>query len=212
MGWSAVVTIEAISGPEEHVLAQSASCHLSKRCLDSFQLIKTRRCITIVSFLKSIVKLHCYIELVKRFKTEEIVLDRNKRTRGTMSSITEEEKKCQLSKLKLGHGPDSPPKVYLKPNGNDSSMNPPAQFSLCYERMSLLLAIHLFFYGKEVCSENNIATTKCPCLKPSGELTTCFRPPPRKLKELLNRQLTQAFYSFALTLAKQNYELCGLVV
>lgn len=47
------------------------------------------RCITIVSFLKSIVKLHCYIELVKRFKTEEIVLDRNKRTRGTMSSITE---------------------------------------------------------------------------------------------------------------------------
>lgn len=47
------------------------------------------RCITIVSFLKSVIKLHCYTELVKRFKTEDIVLDHNKRTRGTMSSITE---------------------------------------------------------------------------------------------------------------------------
>ncbi|XP_060029939.1 collagen and calcium-binding EGF domain-containing protein 1 isoform X2 [Erinaceus europaeus] len=28
---------------------------------------------------------------------------------------------------------------------------------------------------REVCSENKIATTKYPCLKPSGELTTCFR-------------------------------------
>lgn len=28
---------------------------------------------------------------------------------------------------------------------------------------------------REVCSENKIATTKYPCLKSSGELTTCFR-------------------------------------
>ncbi|XP_039606429.1 collagen and calcium-binding EGF domain-containing protein 1 isoform X1 [Polypterus senegalus] len=28
---------------------------------------------------------------------------------------------------------------------------------------------------REVCSENKIATTKYPCLKPTGELTTCFR-------------------------------------
>ncbi|KAK1176120.1 collagen and calcium-binding EGF domain-containing protein 1-like isoform X1 [Acipenser oxyrinchus oxyrinchus] len=28
---------------------------------------------------------------------------------------------------------------------------------------------------REVCSENNVATTKYPCLKPTGELTTCFR-------------------------------------
>ncbi|VFV44240.1 Hypothetical predicted protein, partial [Lynx pardinus] len=27
----------------------------------------------------------------------------------------------------------------------------------------------------EICSENKIATTKYPCLKSSGELTTCFR-------------------------------------
>ena len=47
------------------------------------------RCKTIVNFLRSVIKLHCYIELVKRFKTEEIVLDRNKWIRGTMSSITE---------------------------------------------------------------------------------------------------------------------------
>ena len=49
----------------------------------------SNRCITIVSFLKSVIKLRCYIELVQRFKTEEIVLDRNKRPQGTMSSITE---------------------------------------------------------------------------------------------------------------------------
>lgn len=30
-------------------------------------------------------------------------------------------------------------------------------------------------FFREICSENNIATTKYPCLKPSGELTTCFR-------------------------------------
>ena len=47
------------------------------------------RCKTIVNFLRSVIKLHCYLELVKRFKTQEIVLDRNKWTRGTMSSITE---------------------------------------------------------------------------------------------------------------------------
>ena len=49
----------------------------------------SNRCVTIVSFLKSVIKLRCYIELVQRFKTEEIVLDRNKRPQGTMSSITE---------------------------------------------------------------------------------------------------------------------------
>lgn len=47
----------------------------------------------------------------------------------------------------------------------------------------LLLALgHAWSYreepedrDREVCSENKIATTKYPCLKPSGELTTCFR-------------------------------------
>ncbi|KAJ6656108.1 hypothetical protein lerEdw1_004158 [Lerista edwardsae] len=27
---------------------------------------------------------------------------------------------------------------------------------------------------REVCSESRVATTRYPCLKPSGELTTCF--------------------------------------
>nr|KAF6357952.1 collagen and calcium binding EGF domains 1 [Pipistrellus kuhlii] len=47
----------------------------------------------------------------------------------------------------------------------------------------LLLALgHTWSYreepensDREVCSENKIATTKYPCLKASGELTTCFR-------------------------------------
>lgn len=47
----------------------------------------------------------------------------------------------------------------------------------------LLLALgHAWSYreepedrDREVCSENKVATTKYPCLKPSGELTTCFR-------------------------------------
>ncbi|XP_047553478.1 collagen and calcium-binding EGF domain-containing protein 1 isoform X5 [Lutra lutra] len=47
----------------------------------------------------------------------------------------------------------------------------------------LLLALgHTWSYreepedgDREICSENKIATTKYPCLKPSGELTTCFR-------------------------------------
>ncbi|XP_021094858.1 collagen and calcium-binding EGF domain-containing protein 1 isoform X1 [Heterocephalus glaber] len=47
----------------------------------------------------------------------------------------------------------------------------------------LLLALgHTWTYrvepedaDREICSENKIATTKYPCLKPSGELTTCFR-------------------------------------
>ncbi|KAM9677185.1 collagen and calcium-binding EGF domain-containing protein 1 isoform 1-T1 [Dama dama] len=47
----------------------------------------------------------------------------------------------------------------------------------------LLLALgHAWSYreepgdgDREICSENNIATTKYPCLKPSGELTTCYR-------------------------------------
>ncbi|EDM14709.1 rCG46976, isoform CRA_d [Rattus norvegicus] len=30
------------------------------------------------------------------------------------------------------------------------------------------------FSPREVCSENKITTTKYPCLKSSGELTTCF--------------------------------------
>ncbi|KFO23938.1 Collagen and calcium-binding EGF domain-containing protein 1 [Fukomys damarensis] len=46
----------------------------------------------------------------------------------------------------------------------------------------LLLALgHTWTYreepedaDREICSENKIATTKYPCLKPSGELTTCF--------------------------------------
>ncbi|KAG8599208.1 hypothetical protein GDO81_002940 [Engystomops pustulosus] len=28
---------------------------------------------------------------------------------------------------------------------------------------------------REVCSENKVTTTKYPCLKSTGELTTCFR-------------------------------------
>ncbi|XP_068958826.1 collagen and calcium-binding EGF domain-containing protein 1-like [Petaurus breviceps papuanus] len=47
----------------------------------------------------------------------------------------------------------------------------------------LLLALgHTWTYreefedsDREVCSENKITTTKYPCLKPTGELTTCFR-------------------------------------
>lgn len=47
----------------------------------------------------------------------------------------------------------------------------------------LLLALgHTWSYreepedgDREICSENKIATTKYPCLKSSGELTTCFR-------------------------------------
>ncbi|XP_077916361.1 collagen and calcium-binding EGF domain-containing protein 1 isoform X2 [Halichoerus grypus] len=47
----------------------------------------------------------------------------------------------------------------------------------------LLLALgHTWSYreepedgDREICSENKIATTKYPCLKPTGELTTCFR-------------------------------------
>uniref|UniRef100_A0A494B905 Collagen and calcium binding EGF domains 1 n=1 Tax=Mus musculus TaxID=10090 RepID=A0A494B905_MOUSE len=46
----------------------------------------------------------------------------------------------------------------------------------------LLLALgHTWTYreepedrDREVCSENKITTTKYPCLKSSGELTTCF--------------------------------------
>ncbi|ELW72841.1 High mobility group protein B3 [Tupaia chinensis] len=49
----------------------------------------------------------------------------------------------------------------------------------------LLLALgHTWTYreesedgDREICSENKIAITKYPCLKPSGELTTCFRLP-----------------------------------
>ncbi|CDQ90903.1 unnamed protein product [Oncorhynchus mykiss] len=29
--------------------------------------------------------------------------------------------------------------------------------------------------NSEVCSESKIATTKYPCLKPTGEVTTCYR-------------------------------------
>uniref|UniRef100_A0A663FH91 Uncharacterized protein n=1 Tax=Aquila chrysaetos chrysaetos TaxID=223781 RepID=A0A663FH91_AQUCH len=48
-------------------------------------------------------------------------------------------------------------------------------------RLLLLLALgHAWTYreepqdgDREVCSENKIATTRYPCLKPTGELTTC---------------------------------------
>ncbi|NWT98070.1 CCBE1 protein, partial [Urocynchramus pylzowi] len=55
--------------------------------------------------------------------------------------------------------------------------------SLAPLRLLLLLALgHAWTYreepqdgDREVCSENKIATTRYPCLKPTGELTTCFR-------------------------------------
>lgn len=46
-------------------------------------------CKTIWSFLRSIIKLHYCLELVKRFKTEEVVLDLSKRTRGATSPVSE---------------------------------------------------------------------------------------------------------------------------
>ena len=46
-------------------------------------------CKTILSFLRSVIKLHYCLELVKRFKTEEVVLDLSKRTRGAISPISE---------------------------------------------------------------------------------------------------------------------------
>ncbi|XP_008527628.1 collagen and calcium-binding EGF domain-containing protein 1 isoform X2 [Equus asinus] len=57
------------------------------------------------------------------------------------------------------------------------------QLSRSLGPLLLLLALgHTWSYreesedgDREVCSENKIATTKYPCLKPSGELTTCFR-------------------------------------
>ncbi|XP_027562480.1 uncharacterized protein LOC113979221 isoform X1 [Neopelma chrysocephalum] len=56
--------------------------------------------------------------------------------------------------------------------------------SLAPLRLLLLLALgHTWTYreepqdgDREVCSENKIATTRYPCLKPTGELTTCFSP------------------------------------
>ncbi|KAM8985128.1 collagen and calcium-binding EGF domain-containing protein 1 isoform 1-T1 [Ara ararauna] len=55
--------------------------------------------------------------------------------------------------------------------------------SLAPLRLLLLLALgHAWTYrgepqdgDREICSENKIATTRYPCLKPTGELTTCFR-------------------------------------
>ncbi|KAM6226845.1 collagen and calcium-binding EGF domain-containing protein 1-like isoform 2-T2 [Spheniscus humboldti] len=55
--------------------------------------------------------------------------------------------------------------------------------SLAPLRLLLVLALgHAWTYreepqdgDREVCSENKIATTRYPCLKPTGELTTCFR-------------------------------------
>lgn len=32
-----------------------------------------------------------------------------------------------------------------------------------------------FVFGREECSENNVSTTKYPCVKPSGEAATCYR-------------------------------------
>ncbi|XP_015132983.2 collagen and calcium-binding EGF domain-containing protein 1 isoform X2 [Gallus gallus] len=61
-------------------------------------------------------------------------------------------------------------------------MGRPAR-SLAPLRLLLLVALgHAWTYreepqdsDREVCSENKIATTRYPCLKPTGELTTCFR-------------------------------------
>ncbi|XP_004379329.1 collagen and calcium-binding EGF domain-containing protein 1 [Trichechus manatus latirostris] len=58
-----------------------------------------------------------------------------------------------------------------------------AQLGRSLGPLLLLLALgHTWSYreepqdgDREICSENKIATTKYPCLKPSGELTTCFR-------------------------------------
>ncbi|KAF4793150.1 hypothetical protein TURU_114048 [Turdus rufiventris] len=60
--------------------------------------------------------------------------------------------------------------------------------SLAPLRLLLLLALgHAWTYreepqdgDREVCSENKIATTRYPCLKPTGELTTCFSAKNRK--------------------------------
>ncbi|KAM9224728.1 collagen and calcium-binding EGF domain-containing protein 1-like [Dugong dugon] len=57
-----------------------------------------------------------------------------------------------------------------------------AQLGRSLGPLLLLLALgHTWSYreepedgDREICSENKIATTKYPCLKPSGELTTCF--------------------------------------
>lgn len=36
--------------------------------------------------------------------------------------------------------------------------------------MLLLFSLH-----REKCSENNVSTTKYPCVKSTGEITTCYR-------------------------------------
>uniref|UniRef100_A0A672TYS8 Uncharacterized protein n=1 Tax=Strigops habroptila TaxID=2489341 RepID=A0A672TYS8_STRHB len=67
------------------------------------------------------------------------------------------------------------------PRGRGGPMGRPAG-SLAPLRLLLLLALgHAWTYreepqdgDREVCSENKIATTRYPCLKPTGELTTCF--------------------------------------
>ncbi|XP_064294343.1 collagen and calcium-binding EGF domain-containing protein 1 isoform X2 [Phalacrocorax carbo] len=66
--------------------------------------------------------------------------------------------------------------------GSGGPMGRPAG-SLTPLRLLLILALgHAWTYreepqdgDREVCSENKIATTRYPCLKPTGELTTCFR-------------------------------------
>lgn len=52
---------------------------------------------------------------------------------------------------------------------------PPSARRPATRRRVLLLIFVLFSSCREVCSENKIATTRYPCLKPTGELTTCFR-------------------------------------
>lgn len=34
---------------------------------------------------------------------------------------------------------------------------------------------NFFFFHSEECSENNVSTTKYPCVKSTGEVTTCYR-------------------------------------
>lgn len=38
----------------------------------------------------------------------------------------------------------------------------------------LTVAQNIVFHSEE-CSENNISTTKYPCVKSTGEVTTCYR-------------------------------------
>lgn len=58
-------------------------------------------------------------------------------------------------------------RVYVNPKWLERSL----QF-MCNEIMTLLSKC---FIRSEKCSENNISTTKYPCVKSTGEVTTCYR-------------------------------------